>query len=130
MYISINNQLSIILIIHLHIHTFNHLHNNKLYHIKSVYYIDTSHGNSTIRHLYIWYNIARFIKNLIQFKDLIMNKTSEEKAALIAKIDHDLYLEGITKTPYQKELDQMVIDGKITPAESLELFLKHEGIIK
>ena len=59
-----------------------------------------------------------------------MNKTSEEKAALIAKIDHDLYLEGITKTPYQKELDQMVIDGKITPAESLELFLKHEGITK
>lgn len=57
-------------------------------------------------------------------------KTKEERAALIAKIDHDLYLEGITKTPYQKELDQLEIDGKITPEENFQLFLKHKGITK
>lgn len=59
-----------------------------------------------------------------------MQKTREERAAIMAKINHNLYLEGIVKTDYQKELDQKVIDGLITPDESLEILLKHEGILR
>lgn len=58
----------------------------------------------------------------------IIEQVKAKKAALMKKIDHDLHFEGITKTPFQKELDQMVIDGKITPSESFQLFLQYKNI--
>ena len=63
-------------------------------------------------------------------KDATMRQTINDRKKLISQINHSLQLEGIFKNDFQKELDQKIINGQITPDESFQLILQHEGIIK
>lgn len=52
-------------------------------------------------------------------------QTKEDREAIIKRVNHDLYLEGVHKSKFQHELDVKWVNGDITTDERSKLAMDH-----
>lgn len=52
-------------------------------------------------------------------------QTREEREAIIKRVNHDLYLEGVHKSKFQHEMDKKWVNGEITAEEQTKIELNY-----
>jgi hypothetical protein len=52
-------------------------------------------------------------------------QTKEDREAILKRVNHDLYLEGVHKSKFQHEMDKKWINGEITSEEQTKIVIDY-----